>query len=980
MVDIQVDTTSADPIVLPDDENRVAQFSAAPALTVVLTRPCDQLHLRYEFHNVELVNNELLADGLEPPAVVVAFGSQHRSEEVLAVGASAPASQLASRLAGESRIAFGLATPVAFDTETLLSFDAWTPIVRAAAVEIDGLETLVEVPQGLALSPVAGALFHTTSSLGTNGVHELWTARLEPGAEVVALANLLGGDELPLQTPTADERDDIVTLTTTVAPAVASELWLSSHGAYLDLLGEWPDDTQTPATNVIRWMHRVITGRDISVEVTTRGFLAPFGHRASMVTVTERQFVVDEDTDIAAPLFQETYLSITEPTARFDSEFAPDGGRGFPFSEITVAAQGLIPAQKSTITWTDESGATQTMSDSNAWNVVGPDLDDLVLPFTALDRAGNPPVTFELAVAFIEHENAFGTSDSQPAPRLAEYYSDDATTDRREVVLSGANVAWAWSETVETGIELAATKVTDRIRFGVRALNLNEGGVTREQLEDAGQPNLFPYVEVAWVIDDSLSSAQGTIGVPVEVVSHPRWLSDGAGDLNFDLAFLQLTTSQVFELGEEVRGLMAIDLDAEVFNGTTGAGPNLDEPIADPAAALGDNATLLGFIALKNILEVLDPNFELGPGIDIPGLKVETTLGKIITTFSYSPKLRSSDIDGFVVFDESSTATIELETTITVDGETPPETNLEVELANIEVLAPPFVPAVRLHFERILIRVPDDGGVNVDLDLKRWQLEDELAWLQPLIDKLSALGDNFDVDVTSEGIEIDFSITTPDISLGVISVTNLSINAGLELPFDGSPLMLDAGVGRPERPVEVSLLGFDGSFYMIVEFGGDPFALTLVAVSAEASVQLYGIDILIAEVAINLGISGCFMIENGDVSFGGCLSLEGVIDLGGLVSVSSALVGSLQYDVTPKNLVASGRITYSVDTILTKPQEGSLPLGEITYSLGDPPAGETPRLARAASADATTDATPAPLSFIDRFEPAHWQEYTGAFA
>ena len=64
---------------------------------------------------------------------------------------------------------------------------------------------------------------------------------------------------------------------------------LTALGGWLDsrvLFETLPDGGLT----IEEWKHRAALGRDHEVKVVYAGFLLPFGHRASLVKITERKF------------------------------------------------------------------------------------------------------------------------------------------------------------------------------------------------------------------------------------------------------------------------------------------------------------------------------------------------------------------------------------------------------------------------------------------------------------------------------------------------------------------------------------------------------------------------------------------------------------------------------------------------------------------------------------------------------------------
>ncbi|WP_447920790.1 hypothetical protein [Achromobacter aegrifaciens] len=72
----------------------------------------------------------------------------------------------------------------------------------------------------------------------------------------------------------------------TPQPVDTKLLMLSALGAWLDSRGNW----DAPGLSLEEWTHRGAMGRDHYVRVVYKGLLFPFGHRASVVKVSERKF------------------------------------------------------------------------------------------------------------------------------------------------------------------------------------------------------------------------------------------------------------------------------------------------------------------------------------------------------------------------------------------------------------------------------------------------------------------------------------------------------------------------------------------------------------------------------------------------------------------------------------------------------------------------------------------------------------------
>ncbi len=72
-------------------------------------------------------------------------------------------------------------------------------------------------------------------------------------------------------------------------PVDVSRLMLTSLGAWMNVRGFW-DPHIYSGLSVEEWKHRGTMGRDHYVKVVYKGYLYPFGHKASLVKVTERKF------------------------------------------------------------------------------------------------------------------------------------------------------------------------------------------------------------------------------------------------------------------------------------------------------------------------------------------------------------------------------------------------------------------------------------------------------------------------------------------------------------------------------------------------------------------------------------------------------------------------------------------------------------------------------------------------------------------
>lgn len=363
---------------------------------VRLLRPADLLDLTFTFRGLKF--EDLFRRTLVPAVagqdglIVVTLPPQHLAEEAFAEPGGDPAAPpVAARIGGPGQLVFtvGATDKVGYDEAGLLTAMSALPMRVVPVADGPGgapenplrdpannPRTAIELPYRLYLSPKSTDRWaHRTGTPPAQGRVELWHTRLAGiTARAVWTRDFTGDTATPpggavppgpfLMSLRPEHRRDFVHLTAShdlrdvhgrpylPLPVDVQNLMLTSLGGYLDSLGQWW--AQRPAgIDILEWRHRAALGRDHFVRVMRAGFLAPFGHRAIFVTITERKFHPDR-TGNPAYLRQRQFVIVREPVRRFDpaeelSE-TPDGPKAnhmFPFREVrllTLVTPDLVGA------------------------------------------------------------------------------------------------------------------------------------------------------------------------------------------------------------------------------------------------------------------------------------------------------------------------------------------------------------------------------------------------------------------------------------------------------------------------------------------------------------------------------------------------------------------------------------------------------------------------------------------------------------
>ena len=291
-----------------------------------------------------------------PPAQRAALSSFALRNARIAMQPDAPGANLLLRQASGSPGLRAYRLPaVRTDVPPLRAGDIAIPVPRGPRpAPPTAQQTAIELPWRLILSPYAQERWRHAKSPATSAatLHtELWHSRLlapasaDPDVEppqadaqrTVRAVWALGGEGTtkpmqsafpvpastylpapgisPFRMPMDDfDRFQIAHLSSNFSVANYAPqaigtnlLMLSALGAWLDSRGNW----DAPGLSLEEWTHRGAMGRDHYVRVVYKGLLFPFGHRVSLIKVSERKFHRDRSGN-PAYLRQRLFIVVRE--------------------------------------------------------------------------------------------------------------------------------------------------------------------------------------------------------------------------------------------------------------------------------------------------------------------------------------------------------------------------------------------------------------------------------------------------------------------------------------------------------------------------------------------------------------------------------------------------------------------------------------------------------------------------------------------
>ena len=224
------------------------------------------------------------------------------------------------------------------------------------------------------------------------------------------LNNLPKHEEKPFLTTLDDcDRYQIVHLSSntsnqayTPQPLETNTLMLSALGGWLDLRGAWDP---SGGLSLEEWAHRTTMGRDNYVRVVYRGFLFPFGHRVSLVKISERKFY-NRPNDNTAYLRQRQFIVIREKERIFDcnvflnnnKEDPKKFARKFPFLSVKLLTEATPDILQPSLSQVNSYGQ------SMFWPSTGDNSNPKLFRFkcVAIDLDGQR-VLFEMPMIYVDN-------------------------------------------------------------------------------------------------------------------------------------------------------------------------------------------------------------------------------------------------------------------------------------------------------------------------------------------------------------------------------------------------------------------------------------------------------------------------------------------------------------------------------------------------------------------------------------------------
>jgi hypothetical protein len=883
-------------------------------------------------------------------------------------------------LSGGSRLAFKVPAqidPIRFRLQDLLRFDRLEPsIVDAARVFEEGSgtpisapasvgpaadnQTAIEFPTRLQLSPDESATWLNATAPVTaadplGGVarwSELWHTVAVPAhlpwraGHPTPLRAVYSPDYSTGTAPThsnspfrasLDRRDrhELVKIMGRYRfdPASARLFALSALGGWMDLKATWDPTAYTAFgasmsdVEVEAWEHRATQGRDHYVKVVYSGYLFPFGHRASLIKVTERQNRFDFSSPAdpnTAYLIQRMYVVVREPERLYGDPPATPRARYVPFRSVRIETV-RTPDLDNIGTGIGSKGQ------QCFWPTVGG--TEFAFRMTATDRAGKP-VEFTAPLIFVSRERALYPVGS-PLTAIGRHdyllkvladYRDPAHPLRRGRVFGGQPIAFApesGSKPGDTTLETTAIAFTAEI-------------FPASETSDPSAPRFSPRLDFATVRLPAVGEITG--GRPSAFVRYPGvYLNNGladSGDANTGDVFVELLPAAQVPVpfgGDRAGGLATPSFTVSALSRTYGtvAGPVAAFAAGDfqPSDFFDPSARLLGGMSLADVVNPAPAFKTVGgaPDAEVPRMKQYVEGDEQVVSYEWSTRALK-EVAVFVPM-TAPDPPASLELRAEARRKLPPATgeptvSVSGTLYNFRIdLVKPLVSFIRVAFDSVSFQSLQGATPTVSVNIHPGGVEFDgpltfLSAFTPFISfggGTAALGDGTasaghlapaslgggsgsDISIDASGVTLKYTLGIPTIAVGICSIQDIAFSAGIRLPFDGSPVRLRLAFSERDKPFLVGVLIFAGGGFFAIALGADSIE------SLEATLEFGG------QLSLSLGVASGAVYARGGIYFGlkwvtggeeltfaAFLRYGGALEVLGLITVSMEFYMALNF-------------------------------------------------------------------------------------
>lgn len=268
---------------------------------------------------------------------------------------------------------------------------------------------------------------------------------------------------------------------------------------------------------------------------------------------------------------------------------------------------------------------------------------------------------------------------------------------------------------------------------------------------------------------------------------------------------------------------------------------------------------------------------------------------------------------------------------------------------------------LRLEFDRLAFHAAAGQKPDVDVVFQNLEFLGVLRFVNTLKELVpfDGFSDPPYLDIDPSGLQAGFDLALPAVSVGVFSLENISLHAGVDIPFLGQALTAGFSFCTREKPFRLTVMMIGGGGFVGIELS--PKGLVVLEMALEAGACL-SINLGVASGSVSVMVGVYLRLEGEKGSLTGYFRIRGEMDVLGLISASITLELALTYHFASGKLIGRASVVIEVDVLLVSFSVSVSCERKLAGSNGDP------TYADVLSIDASTGTAP------------EWDTYCAAFA
>lgn len=587
-----------------------------------------------------------------------------------------------------------------------------------------------------------------------------------------------------------------------------------------------------------QWTHVATQGRDHYVRIVYEGRLKEFGHRASLIKVTERRFEpADGNQPPVAYLRQHIYIVVRQPEVDYTQTGLQDEGRRMPLKRVLLTT--LVTPDIDNPYAADNPAR---ITDRSFWVTVNS--KDFLFHGVAEDAAGNR-IDFAKALIFVPNSET-RLSDIDVAFNHA---TDPA---RIAAQVPAQKVAYAEGDGSDNTV-----LTTDALYF-------------RNETAD-GEGFFRPWLRKADVRLPAVEQLTGTTSVTT-IAFDKNYVGSGFTADNINGVFARIVPADWAD-DDPPPASLPVGFNAQQAGGF--ATPNLaltclsrklgplGGTVADAMSDTFDPATVFrkGMATLFGVFDLADLLPKGTSSGNAPKMRTRRDGPTLITELDWTSAVKSPNTpaDAIVCLTAIPDSRLQVHGQFRKDlaAAGSPTFDIDGSLDNVSVQ---FFKALTVNVRTFRFNAGTGRKVDVNVALKDdapIEFDGDLKFVEGLRQLIpaGAFGDGVSIDLSQNplGVRAGLALALPPVSVGVFTLQNIAFSASLTVPFlDGKPV-IDFGFARRDNPFLLAIAIFGGGGFFHIEVDTD--GVRMLEASFEfGAVAALNIGVASGEVHIMAGI------------------------------------------------------------------------------------------------------------------------------